>query len=200
MSWIEEIPPAAAQGELRALYDELERKRGKVANILQVHSLRPASMQAHLALYMELMFAPGGLSRKQREIIAVVVSRENRCDYCVAHHAEALQRFLKDPALLSAIAGGNDVEALSRLTPVDRALMDYAAKLTREPWSMSAGDIQALRESGVAEPDILLANLIVAYFNFVNRIALGLGVEFNSEEVSGYDNPQGDNDARAANP
>lgn len=184
MSWIEEISPEAARGGLRDLYDELERKRGKVSNILQVHSLRPASMSAHLTLYMDLMFAPGGLSRRQREMIAVVVSRENRCDYCVAHHVEALARYVGDAALLDAIASGADLPDLAQ---ADRALLAYAAKLTRAPASVSADDIKGLREAGIAEADILLANLIVAYFNFVNRIALGLGVAFNPAEVAGYD-------------
>lgn len=184
MSWIEEIAPDAAQGSLKALYDELERKRGKVSNILQVHSLRPAAMRTHLDLYMDLMFAPGGLSRRQREMIAVVVSRENRCDYCVAHHVEALAHYVGDRRLLDAIVSD---AAVPELPPADRALLDHAAKLTRTPASMSADDIQALRDAGLAEADILLANLIVAYFNFVNRIALGLGVAFSTAEVSGYD-------------
>jgi hypothetical protein len=71
MGWIEEIAPDAAQGDLRILYDELERKRGKVSNILQAHSLRPDAMRGHLDLYMDLMFAPGGLSRGQRGMVAV---------------------------------------------------------------------------------------------------------------------------------
>ena len=184
MSWINEIEPSQAEGELHALYQQLEKSRGKVSNILQVHSLRPASMQAHLNLYMDLMFAPGGLSRRQREMIAVVVSRENRCDYCVAHHVEALARYVADAALLDAIASGAD---LPDLAPADQALVAYAGKLTRAPASVSAADIQGLREAGIAEADILLANLIIAYFNFVNRIALGLGVAFNPAEVAGYD-------------
>lgn len=184
MSWIEEIAPEAAQGDLKRVYEELERKRGKVSNILQVHSLRPNAMRGHLDLYMDLMFAPGGLSRRQREMIAVVVSRENRCDYCVAHHVEALARYGGGRALLDAIASDDDLPGVA---PADRALMAYAGKLTRAPASVSADDIQGLREVGIAEADILLANLIVAYFNFVNRIALGLGVASDPDEVTGYD-------------
>lgn len=183
MSWINEIEPEEAEGELKALYQQLEKSRGKVSNILKVHSLRPASMQAHLTLYMDLMFAPGGLSRRQREIVAVVVSRENRCDYCVAHHREALARYVSDADLLDAICSGAQAPELA---PVDRELMAYAAKLTCTPVAVSAGDIQRLRDCGLAEADILLVNLIVAYFNFVNRIALGLGVAFTEAEVAGY--------------
>ncbi|MBW3549327.1 MAG: peroxidase-related enzyme [Proteobacteria bacterium] len=183
MSWIEEIAPEAAQGDLKNLYEELERKRGKVSNILQVHSLRPGALRGHLDLYMDLMFAPAGLSRRQREMIAVVVSRENRCDYCVAHHVEALARYVSDRALLDAIASG---AAMPETAPADSALMNYAVKLTRAPGSVRADDLQSLRDAGIAEADVLLANLIVAYFNFVNRIALGLGVASNPAEVAGY--------------
>lgn len=183
MSWITVVPPDAAQGDLREVYRELERKRGKVANILQVHSLRPAAMQAHLDLYMDLMFASGGLSRRQREMIAVVVSRENRCDYCVTHHLEALSRYVDDATVLDAVS--TDYRTID-LPEADRALLDYAAKLTRDPSSSSAADIAALRSAGIAEADILLANLVIAYFNFVNRIALGLGVASSAAEVAGY--------------
>lgn len=183
MSWIKEIGPDEAEGELLHQYRALEQQRGKVANILKVHSLRPSSLQAHLALYMDLMFASGGLSRAQRELIAVVVSRANQCNYCVAHHAEALSRYLRDPALLEAIALG---EVPASLTPADQALAAYARKLTGAPSTVSPDDIETLRRHGYADPDILLINLIVAYFNFVNRIALGLGVSFDEAEVSGY--------------
>ncbi|MEO6264677.1 MAG: peroxidase-related enzyme [Luteimonas sp.] len=183
MSWITEIEPSEAEGELQTLYGQLEQSRGKVSNILKVHSLRPAAMQAHLNLYMDLMFAPGGLSRRQREMIAVVVSRENRCDYCVAHHLEALSRYVDDATVLDTVS--TDYRTID-LPEADRALLDYAAKLTRDPSSSSAADIAALRRAGIAEADILLANLVIAYFNFVNRIALGLGVASSAAEVTGY--------------
>ncbi|MDQ3618125.1 MAG: hypothetical protein M3374_05335 [Pseudomonadota bacterium] len=110
------------------------------------------------------------------------VVRENRCDYCVAHHREALARYVSDADLLDAICRGAQAP---ELVPADRELMAYAAKLTRTPSAVSIGDIQRLRDCGLAEADILLANLIVAYFNFVNRIALGLGA-FSEAEVAGY--------------
>lgn len=108
MSFIREIEPADATGDFRAAYNELERCRGETANILKVHSLRPSALKAHLALYMGLMFAPGDLSRRQRELIAVTASRENRCAYCVAHHREALSFYIHDAGLLDAIARGVD--------------------------------------------------------------------------------------------
>lgn len=182
MSWIREIGFEDSRGDLRTAYNQLLRSRGKIANILKVHSLRPAALRTHLALYMDLLFAGGGLSRRQRELLAVVVSRENGCDYCVAHHREALSHYIHDE-LLDAIAHGTDDASLDA---ADRALCAYAAKLTRTPNKVDEQDIAALRAAGFADEDILLANLIVAYFNFVNRIALGLGVAFDEDEVRGY--------------
>lgn len=185
MSFIREIEPGEATGELRVLYGELERQRGKVSNILKTHSLRPSALRAHLGLYMDLMFAPGGLTRWQRELIAMAVSRANGCAYCVAHHREALSRYVGDPALLDAIAHG---EVPAALDEADRVLMAWAVKLTREPAKMEERDFLALSKAGFEDEDILLANLIAAYFNFVNRIALGLGVEFDEDEMRGYRN------------
>jgi uncharacterized peroxidase-related enzyme len=183
MAWIDTVPPGGASGELRSLYDELERKRGKVAHILQVQSLRPAALKAHADLYMDLMFASGGLARRERELIAVAVSRANRCDYCVAHHREALARYVTDPEFLDALSHGATPPGA---TDRERALATYAAKLTSRPGDATQEDVEALRAAGLGDEDVLLANLIVAYFNFVNRIALGLGVAFDDTEVAGY--------------
>lgn len=183
MSWIEEVEPARAEGELKTLYRELEQTRGKVSNILKVHGLRPGALKTHLDLYLQLMFAPGGLSRAQREMIAVAVSNANNCEYCVAHHQEALARYEKDPDKRAVIAENHP---RADITAADRAMLDYAVKLTRDPGLSDEAAIKGLREHGFDDADILLITLIVGYFNFVNRIALGLGVEFNEDEMRGY--------------
>lgn len=183
MSWIREVEEREATGEIAALYEELREKRGKVSNILKAHSLRPAALQHHLDLYMGIMFGPGGISRRQRELLAVAVSQANRCAYCVAHHAAALCRYVRDAGQLAALSE----QALQPfLSPVERALVEYAVKLTSMPQEVTETDVAALRDAGLADEDILFANLIVAYFNFVNRIALGLGVEYSEQEVAGY--------------
>lgn len=187
MSFIRQIEPEEASGELLAAYNQLQRRRGKIANVLKVHSLRPSALKAHLALYMDLMFAPGGLTRRQRELIAVTVSRENGCDYCVAHHREALSYYIHSAGLLDVIARG---VGDSSLKTADHALCAYAAKLTGSPDRVEERDVAVLRTVGFADEDILLANLIVAYFNFVNRIALGLGVTFDEAEMRGYRNDE----------
>ena len=184
MSWIKEIDKADAVGDLRELYDELDARRGKVANIMKVQSLNPRAMQTHLELYMHLMFEKSGLSRAEREALAVVVSATNNCAYCVQHHAEALSRYEKDNEKLKRLMSG-----LQFMDMPDRQsrMLRYAVKLTTFPEKVRESDIDGLREVGFADRDILDINLVVSYFNFVNRIALGLGVEFSPEETIGYD-------------
>jgi len=183
MAWIDEIEVGEADGQLAEMYDDLVRKRGKVSNILKVHSLNPAAMGDHLDLYMTLMFGKSGLSRLEREAIAVVVSASNDCEYCVNHHTESLRHYLDDEETLNLLATADGLETLEpRLSNIVR----YAEKLTDAPGAMTESDLGELRAEGLADKDILDLTLIVGYFNFVNRIAMGLGVEFSAEETRGY--------------
>ena len=183
MSWINEVEVGEASGHLARIYEALIEKRGKVSNILKVHSLNPEAMGNHLDLYMTLMFGKSGLSRAEREAIAVVVSAENDCAYCVNHHAEALKRYIKDDETLNMLMTADGLETLEpRLSNVVR----HAEKLTSAPEAMTESDLGELRAVGLSDEDILDLTLITAYFNFVNRIALGLGVEFTPEEMTGY--------------
>lgn len=183
MSYIREIEETDAEGELAAIYARIREERGRVANILKVHSLRPGALEDHLELYLGLLFGPGKLTRAQREMIAVVVSVANRCRYCVDHHREALARYVRDTATLDAIESDHET---AQIPPATGALLAYAQRLTRKPESIGPEDIHALRAAGLADEEILHANLIAAYFNFVNRIALGLGVDHNVDEAAGY--------------
>ena len=183
MAWIEQTDADDADGKLAEIYAELIEKRGKVSNILKVHSLNPEAMSGHLDLYMTIMFGKSGLSRAEREAIAVVVSANNDCEYCVNHHLEALKRYIKDEETLSLLAAADGLETLEpRLSNIVR----HAEKLTDVPGAMTESDLGELRAVGLSDRDILDLTLITAYFNFVNRIALGLGVVFDAEELSGY--------------
>lgn len=185
MSWIKEIDISEAEGKLAQTYAELIEKRGKVSNILMVHSLNPDAMSNHLDLYMTIMFGKSGLSRAERESIAVVVSASNECAYCVNHHAEALRRYVKNEEVINLLMTADGLETLEpRLSNIVR----YAEKLTSAPGAMTESDLDELRSEGLDDKDILDLTLIVSYFNFVNRIALGLGVSFNESEMSGYRN------------
>ena len=183
MSWIEEIEVTEAEGKLAETYARLMEKRGKVSNILQVQSLNPDSLDGHLDLYMTIMFGKSGLSRAEREAIAVVVSATNDCEYCVNHHTDALRRYIKDEDILQALASADGLEILE---PRLGNIVIHAEKLTSAPAAMTESDLDPLRAEGLTDSDILDITLVVAYFNFVNRIALGLGVGFTLEELSGY--------------
>ncbi len=183
MSWIDEIGVDDADEELGRIYAELIEKRGKVSNILKAHSLHPAALQIHLDLYMTLMFGRSGLSRAEREAIAVVVSASNDCEYCVQHHVEALRRHLRDEDTLQTLAGAENLDALE---PRLGNIVMHAEKLTSAPGAMTESDLHDLRAVGLSDRDILDLTLIVGYFNFVNRIAMGLGVGFDAAELSGY--------------
>jgi uncharacterized peroxidase-related enzyme len=183
MSWIDEIDVGDADEKLEAIYAELTKKRGKVSNILKVHSLNPEALGDHLDMYMTLMFGASGLSRLEREAIGVVVSATNECAYCVNHHAEALRRYVDDEETLDMLTTADGLEALEpRLSNIVR----HAEKLTSAPAAMTESDLGELRAVGLSDRDILDLSLITAYFNYVNRIALGLGVDFSADEMTGY--------------
>jgi uncharacterized peroxidase-related enzyme len=163
-AWIEVIEPAVG-------------KRGALAAVHKIHSLHPETLTAHMALYMELLFGQSPLTRREREAIAVAVSRTNGCPYCVAHHAEALSRYEKDPDAMASVREGR-WNALDARTA---RLCQYAEKLTRNPASVREADIVHLRDTGLDDRAILDAAQIAAYFNFVNRLVLGLGVSLEGK-------------------
>lgn len=183
MAWIRVVDEEKASGQLKKVYDELERKRGKIANIMKIHSLNPQAMKDHLNLYVTLMFEQSNLTREERELIAVVVSSINHCKYCTTHHSKALNNYWKDAGLLDQLV--HDFK-LVELPERSREMLKYAVKLTKSPDAISLADIEKLRRYGFKDEDILNINLIASYFNFVNRIALGLGVESTPEEAQGY--------------
>ncbi|MCK4570500.1 peroxidase-related enzyme [Candidatus Bipolaricaulota bacterium] len=183
MAWIRIVEESEADDELRKVYQQVVGSRGKISNILAVHSLHPPALRAHMDLYMAIMFDPSGLSREEREMIAVVVSSTDQCPYCIQHHSAALSHYWKDDDKLATFI--DDYQAID-LTPKMEAVLDYAFKLTTTPHAMAETDVQRLRDCGIPDEDILTITLIVSYFNFVNRIALGLGVSFTPDEVEGY--------------
>lgn len=183
MPYIKVIGKENAEGKLKEVYDEIISSRGKLSNIMSIHSLNPDAMIKHMDLYKSIMFGKSNLSRELKEMIAVVVSKANNCDYCINHHAEALNFYWKDEKKLQAfIDNFRTIEVDDKIG----LLLEYAELLTSKPDKVSHTFVDQLKSIGWTDEDILLTNLIISYFNFVNRIALGLGVEFSEEEVKGY--------------
>ncbi len=179
MTWIDVIQPQDAEGRLKKLYDQVVDHTGHVDNILTAHSLRPRTLHAHLWLYKATMHTkPNELSNRERELIAVCVSRTNLCEYCITHHQAGLARIVANDELAEELsrASVNEIQS-ENLTKRERVFCDYAMKLTISPGQMEKNDIVELREVGLSDAGILDLNQIVAYFAYANRTINGLGVD-----------------------
>lgn len=184
MSRIIIIQPEEATGRLEEIYNQLEQQRGQIAEIHKIQSLRPESILKHMDLYMEIMYSKSELSRAQREMMAVVVSKTNHCNYCIEHHASALNKYWKDKNKIENLK--NDFLSVN-LTPEDIALCIFSETLTRNANSQDYGKLtQELRDVSYSDKAILDAALVVSYFNFVNRMVLSLGVELESDKGENY--------------
>ncbi|MBI4392625.1 MAG: peroxidase-related enzyme [Euryarchaeota archaeon] len=182
MPHVKIIDEADATGRLKEIYDDTRRKRGSIANILKSQSLLPETLAAHLDFYLAIQFgknSENGLTRAQREMLAVVVSAANRCDYCVAHHADALDRYWREEPRTKALA--EDFRN-ARLSPAETALAGFAERLTKSPGAVGAGDVEELKKVGWKDEAILQTILTTGYFNFVNRLAIGAGVAVDDVE------------------
>ncbi len=184
MSWIEEIGMDEAEGDLKDIYEDIKGARGKLSNIMKVQSLNPGAMEAHMELYLSVMFKDSTLRREEGEMIAVIVSAANGCEYCVEHHSEALNHYWRDE---EKVSGLSDDHTSIDLSEKHLAMLDFAEKLTEAPNTIMEEDVETLRENGFSDQDVLNIVLVTGYFNFVNRIALGLGVDVDEEEVGGYE-------------
>ncbi len=181
MSWLRVPDEASLPEEVRALYAPPREKLGFVPNVLRNFALRPLHLLRWNDHYEELMRGESGLSKAEREMIAVVVSVANSCRYCIAAHSAALRKLTKYPALADAIAADH---ATAPVEPRVRALLAYAEKLTLRPGETTEADVERLREAGWSDEDVMDAVEVTAMFNFTNRMASGLGWEPNPEYES----------------
>lgn len=174
MAYIKMIKEETADGEVKSLYETYRAPWGGVDNILKIHSLLPHTFEPHVDLYRTFMFGKGPLPRRQREMIAAVVSKSNSCNYCLHHHTDALLRLTKDQAFTNSIRNNYHTATISS---AERAMLRFSEQLTRNPSEDFSTIVDDLKRQGFSEEAILHITLIVGYFNFVNRIANGLGVE-----------------------
>ncbi|UWQ77832.1 peroxidase-related enzyme [Leisingera sp. S132] len=178
MAWIRTVPFEEATGKLKKLYERVTGPGGNVDNIMMVHSLRPHSMEGHMALYKNVLHHTGNKIPKWfLEVLGVWVSSLNDCAYCVEHHFAGLQRLLGDEQRGLAIRAAIEARdpGAAALEPAQVLAMGYARMLTEEPASVNEADIAALREAGFDDGEILEINQVTAYFAYANRTVLGLG-------------------------
>lgn len=178
MAWIKTIAPEEAEGDLKEVYRAIGSARGGIADVHRVQSMNPRALRAHIELYKAVVFARSSLSRIARERIAVVVSAANRCAYCVAHHSEALGQLRDDSRVIEAIGQG---EIPGDLPVADRSLLTWAKQAAIEPSGCTETSVSELRGQGFDDRAILDAALTVAYYSFVNRLVLLLGVEVEAD-------------------
>lgn len=181
MTWLRVPDEDSLPPEVRDLYAPPREKLGFVPNVLRNFALRPAHLLRWNEHYEELMRGDSGLSKAEREMIAVVVSVANECRYCIAAHSAALRKLTRDPALADAIAADH---GQAPLEPRQRAMLDYALKLTTAIAEVEEADVRRLREAGWTDEDVLDIAEVTAMFNFTNRMASGLGWEPNPEYES----------------
>ena len=186
MPWIRTIPFDAATGKLRQLYARVTGPDNNVDNIMMMHSLRPHTMEGHMAIYKYVLHHSGNTVPKWfLEVLGVWVSSLNDCTYCVEHHFAGMKRLLDDPERADAIRAAIEARApeTAPLDAAQKAAMIYARKLTLSPADMIEADVISLREAGFDDGEILEINQVVAYFAYANRTVLGLGCSTDGDVI-----------------
>ncbi|MCS7234984.1 MAG: peroxidase-related enzyme [Armatimonadota bacterium] len=178
LAWIRVAEEAEVPEQIRELARPAVDRLGILPHVFRVFSLRPEHCVRWWQYYDYLMRGPSNLTKVQREMIAVVVSSLNRCHYCSTSHGAALRLLTEDPVLADTLATDYRHAPLEHK---DRAMLDFAAKLTTEPHRMTEEDVQALRAAGWTDEDVFDIAQVAAMFNFTNRLANALGWHPNPE-------------------
>ncbi len=170
--------PETLDDDLRVLWRKCEEKLGFVPNVFSTYSLKPRRLRNFMAMYNEIMLSDSGLSKLEREMIAVVVSSANRCYYCLVAHGAAVRQLSGDPELGEMMALNYRV---AKLDPRQRAMLDFAWKLTTTPNLIDDADRERLRDVGLSQDDIFDLSETVAFFNLSNRMASASDMMPNTE-------------------
>lgn len=177
-AWITVPAPDELPAEVADEIGDVSERIGFLPNVARLLAVTPSHFMGWWTYFDELMRGPSGLSKTQREMIAVVVSAESRCPYCLAAHAAALRLRTKDAALVERLAANyRHVD----LDPRDRAMLDFAVKLTKSPDACGKDDLERLREVGFTDEDILHVVEVTAIFNYNVRLATATGLVPNEE-------------------
>ena len=177
-AWISVPGPDELPEEVAAEISPVAERIGFVPNVARLLAVTPSHFQGWWRYFDELMRGPSGLTKTQREMIAVVVSAESGCPYCEAAHEAALRLRTKDAVLVERLAANyRHVD----LAPRDRVMLDFAIKLTKTPDQCEQSDLAALREVGYTDEDILHIIEVTAIFNYNVRLATATGLVPNVE-------------------
>jgi uncharacterized peroxidase-related enzyme len=171
--WISFVPDDQADGPLRDSYDRQAKALGQPTELTLAGSLYPPMVDVRLDLYAVTERCPSSLTPHQRNLISFVTSALNGTPYCMSQVSIKLGETGLKPDDIAALASDHTTV---QLAAPDRAVVDYAAKLTAAPGTMTAADVEALRAAGFDDLAILDINAQCAHLNYVNRVANGLGI------------------------
>jgi uncharacterized peroxidase-related enzyme len=173
------VPKTSAEPDIQKYFDKCVEKIGFVPNVVRGYAARPERWRAFVTMYHALMDKDGSkLSPLEREMIAVVVSAVNHCYYCLVAHGQAVRKLSGDPELGEMLVMNYRVAALSKR---QRAMLDFAWKLTETPWLIEEPDRAALRAAGFGEEEIWDIGETAAFYNFSNRMAFTTDMMPNKE-------------------
>jgi uncharacterized peroxidase-related enzyme len=173
-----DLPQGELSGEMQAYFAKCDEKIGFVPNVLRAYAHDDAKLSAFAALYNDLMLAPSALSKLEREMIAVVVSSQNRCYYCLTAHGAAVRQYSGDPVLGELMAMNYRSADLS---PRHRAMLDFSVKMTLASFEIEEADRQALRDVGFDDRGIWDIAAVASFFNMSNRMASAVDMRPNRE-------------------
>jgi uncharacterized peroxidase-related enzyme len=172
-----DLTPAELTPAMRTYFDKCMEKLGFVPNVLKAYAFDMPKLEAFVAMYNDLMLAPSGLSKLEREMIAVAVSSENRCYYCLTAHGAAVRALSDDPVLGELMVMNYRAARLDRR---QRTMLDFAVKLTAHPFAIEEADREAVREAGFSDRDIWDIAAVAGFFNMSNRVASATDMRPNS--------------------
>jgi uncharacterized peroxidase-related enzyme len=164
--------------ETRRYFDKCESKLGLVPNVIRAYSQNLRQLEAFTRLYNELMLGESELEPLEREMVAVVVSSENKCFYCLTAHGAAVRQYSGNPELGEQLVMNYRTADLS---PRHRAMLDFAVGLTRFPDEVTEADIDDLRAAGFSDPAIWDLSNLIGFYNMTNRVASASGMRPNPE-------------------
>jgi uncharacterized peroxidase-related enzyme len=186
MPFIDVIGPESAAGRLSKIYNQVSGPGGQVDNVLQIHSLRPHSLEGHMALYKAVLHHPRNRTPIWfLEAIGVLVSLLNDCSYCAKHHGAGMKRLMaREPEKFEACMAELQKDEPARpFNKAQRSALAYAKKLTQRPGDIRPEDIRRMREAGLSDGKILEVNQVASYFAYANRTVTGLGVHTEGEQL-----------------
>jgi uncharacterized peroxidase-related enzyme len=163
-----DLRPAKLSTEMSAYFQKCQDKLGFVPNVLLAYAFDNTKLATFVAMYNDLMLGESGLSKLEREMIAVTVSSQNRCYYCLTAHGAAVRQYSGNPLLGEHLVMNYRVARLDRR---QRAMLDFAVKLTMQPWAVEDSDREQLRRAGLSDRDIWDISAVVGFFNMSNRVA-----------------------------